>query len=460
MSIDYKSVRFLLSRFDKEETRTMVPRVQKRRILILLPGLLAASATVAAADGPAQSGLQLYLDRAAANHPDLERLEAAVETARAGADLAGALPGLKVGWGEMLVPVETRVGPQQRVWSISQGLPWPGTLGERKRAGRAEAQAGLERLRARRARIAGDVRAAWYHLALVQRQRELVAADLALARQAEVSERARYETGEGTYRSVLQTQMRSASLASRISDLDDRIETAAQQLRAAAAAPRDWPVPSATLPTEGPAGSPDRDRLLVLLEQHNPDLAALRWLETSRRHGLSAADKTKYPDLSLGVDFIRTGRSAMDIEDSGKDPVVLKLGATLPLWGGRVDAARQAAAGRLLGASSELRARRLQLEAALDRQRERLQSAARRLALLHDELIPRARQMARIVEADLASGRVDLSDLLAARSTLLELETDALQAAHDEALARSELSVLLDMPWSGILPPSGDRKEG
>lgn len=444
----------------------MIPSVLyrgwKRWFAVCTAVVLLASAAVAADE--ADSDLQRYLDHAVANHPDLQAARAQVETARGQARLAGALPGLKLGWGEMLVPVQTRVGPQQRVLSISQPIPWPGTLGQREQAGQSEVEARLEQLRARRARLQGDVRAAYYELALLQQQRELVAADLALARQAEATELARYGSGEGAYRAVLQTQMRSAKLASRIADLDDRIGTAAERLRTTAAAPPDWPTPSAIL-TADPSGYepgdvPDRAALLDLLEQHNPDLAALRLQQSGRRHALAAAAKAKYPDLSLGVDFIQTDRAAMDVADSGKDPVVLKLGATLPLWGGRADAARQAAAGSLQGVSSQLRARGLQLEAELDRQRQKLQTARRRLDLLRDELIPRARQVAEITATDLASSRADLGDLVAARSTLLELETDALQAAHDVALARSELSVLLDMPWDGIVTTRPDRKEG
>lgn len=419
--------------------------------------LLVAAAAEANGRDP---GLQRYLDHATAHHPDLEAIRAQVESARAQARLAGALPGLKLGWGEMLVPVETRVGPQQRVFSISQGMPWPGTLGQREQAGEAEAEARLEALRARLARLAGDVRAAWYRLALLQQRRELVAADLALATQAEATELARYESGEGAYRSVLRAQMRSARLASLIADLDDRARTAAEQLRIAAAAPAGWPTPTAALPADTPGGTPDRTQLVDLLAARNPDLAALRWREAAGRHALAAAGKTKYPELSVGLDFIQTERAAMDVPDSGRDPVVLKLGAVLPLWSGRADAARQAAAGHLQGASSQLRVRRLQLEASLDGHLEKLQSARHRLELLNGELIPRARQIAEITAADLTSARADLDDLIAARSTLLELETEALQAAHDAAAARSEVSVLLDMPWDAIIATHSDRKEG
>ena len=44
----------------------------------------------------------------------------------------------------MIVPVETRVGPQQRVFSLSQSFPWFGTLGLKESAAAARAEAAAQ----------------------------------------------------------------------------------------------------------------------------------------------------------------------------------------------------------------------------------------------------------------------------------------------------------------------------
>ena len=61
---------------------------------------------------------------------------------------AGALPDLKIAWGEMIVPVETRVGPQQNIFSVSQKLPFPGKLSLQEDIGMAESREDMWRYHA------------------------------------------------------------------------------------------------------------------------------------------------------------------------------------------------------------------------------------------------------------------------------------------------------------------------
>ena len=71
---------------------------------------------------PDEPNLEDYLAAAAEHRPILAADRGRAEALRSNAGGVGALPGLKLGWGEMIVPVETRVGPQQRVLSISQRI--------------------------------------------------------------------------------------------------------------------------------------------------------------------------------------------------------------------------------------------------------------------------------------------------------------------------------------------------
>ncbi len=92
----------------------------KRRIIIFL---LMISSTISA-----QENLNGYLQEAAENNPGLvmkfNEYLAALELA----PQVKALPDPQLAFGYFIQPVETRVGPQQFKFSVSQMFPWFGTL--------------------------------------------------------------------------------------------------------------------------------------------------------------------------------------------------------------------------------------------------------------------------------------------------------------------------------------------
>ena len=62
-----------------------------------------------------------------------------------------------------------------------------------------------------------------------------------------------------------------------------------------------------------------------------------------------------------------TGPARMEgVPDSGKDPVIARLGVSLPLWGGKAGARKKSSAGWLAAASAELADTRQQLNARLE----------------------------------------------------------------------------------------------
>jgi cobalt-zinc-cadmium efflux system outer membrane protein len=428
---------------------------------LLALGLALALALVGAgpgwsapADWPAAPRLTDYLDAAAA-HPAVRRAELEAEARTDAARAAGALPDLKIAWGEMIVPVETRVGPQQRVFSISQTFPWFGSLDRRERAALGDAAAGAAaagkaRLDARRA-----VREAWYRLALLDEETGIVARNLEIVRQTEVFARAAYEAGSGRYENVLAAQMELGRLQSRLDGLRDRRGPTVTALNVAAGLDPALPGPAPRLPTAPDLADavPPTAALADTLERRSPELAAARHREEGRRYAVEAAGRNGRPDLTVGLDYIMTGDALNpDMDDSGKDPVIARLGLSLPLWGGRADADRKAAAGRLQAAHAATADMRQELERKLENAHYQWRDAGRNLQLYEATLLPRARQSLDIVTANYETGRSTFADLMAAQQALLGLELAAARARADLALALNDLSALTGQTMRELAP--------
>jgi len=432
-------------------------------LLLAWSPLAAAQSAVSTIDAfPADADLADYHAWALVNSPALSGEAGLVDALRHDAAGVGALPSLKLAWGEMIVPVETRVGPQQRILSVSQSLPWFGTLSLREKQALALVDAAGAGLDGRTLDVRRQVAVAWTALAVAQMEANLVVGHLELARQLEWRTRVAYESGSASYADLLEAQMEQSRLVVRNEGLQDRQGALTARLNAAAGLPLDLPAPVASLPAgdAAPRILPPRAELTALLEHRNSALVALRSREEARRHGWDLAGKGGYPSLTVGLDYIMTGPAPMEgVSDSGKDPVIARLAVNVPLWGGSASAGEQAAAARLRAASASLSDARLQLAGRLEELLYTYRDAERTRLLHEEDLLPRTRQELTVMTAAYEAGQIDFTELLRVRRGLLALEIASLRATADRELAYHDLESLLGGALESAVEPSAAGKE-
>jgi outer membrane protein TolC len=403
---------------------------------------------------PAHPELADYLAWAEMNNPAVARAEGRADALRGAAHAAGALPDLRFGWGEMIVPVETRVGPQQRVFSLSQSIPWFGTLGLKEAEVAARAEAAQEGARIQLLEVRRDIRAAWYELAYLQGAILIITGNLDLAKQTETASRSAYEAGSGSFADVLTAEIDREKLQTRLAGLVDRRRPAAARLNLASGLEAGRVVPDIPSVSMIPAGVslPAGEALWTLLQEHNPELTALRLEMESRRQGVDLAGKAGYPDLTLGVDYIMTGDARVDgVPDSGRDPVIARVGVSIPLWGGKAGARKEASAGWLRSASADLADARLRLNSRLENALFAWRESGRNTELYGQVLLDSGRQALDVTAARYRSGQASYVEMVTARQTLLGLELANLRAQTDRALALNELTTLLGVTPKELL---------
>ena len=385
--------------------------------------------------------LASYVAYAMAESPELE---ASYERYRA-AILAIAprrrLPDPMISYGYFVRSVETRVGPQRHRLSIRQDFPWPGRL-----TSGADAQAALARARERELEalslaVAKRVAADYWRLWLVRRSHQL------LLEQEEV-----FETLTGSVETRI--GIGNADLAD-LGQLDLRLErlrdhrgthhlehhAASVRLAAAIGAPPGTPTPIVDTPPEVALPAAEEEALLAAAIEH-PRIAAYEHMVAASEERADAEAAAGLPMLSLGVDYIETGEATHmpTPQDSGKDPIVVSIGMTLPIWFGvysdAADSARaEAAAFRAERESAEQRAA-TELAEALTA----VSDTHRRIALHERTLMPQAETVLGGTLGSYQTGRGSIADVLLAVRELLDiqLERERILAAHATAWAELE----------------------
>jgi outer membrane protein TolC len=424
----------------------------------VFPILLLAAATALAGDG---TSLTIYLARALDGHPALESLSSARASVAASRSSATALPEPELSLGWMVEPVETRVGPQRYALGLRQSLPWFGTLGLRGREVDARTAEADARLAARRLAILQEVQTAWFELAWLGRAVETTREHLQLVTGWEEVARARYAAGEGAYEDLMRIQIELGAVEDRLRALRDREPAYAAALNAAAGLPVETPVETPMdIPEVAPL--PADAELYDLQRRHHPDLRAADARADLFAARQELAGKAGYPRLSLGLDWIATDPSDVAIPDSGKDPLVARLGLSLPIWRGSYGAQRDAAAAGAAAVAAERRDLVQTLQAALSRAVVDHRDAESRAALYRGTLLPRARQAFDALLSAYGAGEAGYLDLVDAARTRLEFALARDRALADRGIAEAvvhaltggavPLTHLPDRPAEEVLP--------
>ena len=301
-----------------------------RMLLRLVPALVLAAPGTAQAPlsqpSPTDPVLEALLRDARAQHPDLQKADAAVRMDQERIPQAGVLPDPTLSLGLQNDGFKRlEVGRMETSFysvAFTQPLPWPGKRGLRKEV----AAIGVDLSQATRARIQlsleADVRRGYTALLLVRGQKQLLEQQTVFLEQAERLARTRYEVGQGSQGDLLRAQLERTrlQLASWSLGAEERT-TLAGLNRLRQHDPAD-PIPT----TAALAGLEEPDTLAPeLVEARSPELAGARASVRQTEKLLDLAKLDRRPDFSVTAGIMPRG---------GLDPMwQVGVGISLPIYG-------------------------------------------------------------------------------------------------------------------------------
>lgn len=366
---------------------------------------------------------------------------------------ARKLPDPQISFGYFIQSVETRVGPQRAKLSLQQSFPWPTKLTASADAAAASARAQQNRLEALTLSIKQRVEVAYWKLWLIRETRRIHTEHLQVVRSLSESVLARLATGAATLADQQQVDLTAARLEDMLRGMDEAETTAIAELHAATGS--ELPRLTETAPPEPTLPDESEERLRQAVKAH-PFIESFGQMAESSEQMARAKNAERYPNFSLGADWIIVGEARMPgVADSGKDAFMLGGGLTIPLWQGiysdRVAAARaDASAHRAEQAAAEDHAL-AELEAALSSVRD----AVRRAHLYESTLVPQADSAYSSVLGAYATGRGTVAQTLLAQRDLLELRSELEKARADYALGWARLESVVG---KSVAPAVSEKK--
>jgi len=390
---------------------------------------------------PDSADLSFYLELAMKRSPALQsafyQWKAAVEKS----GYAGAPPDPRFSFSYFVQSVETRVGPQEERLGLMQSFPWFGTLGAKRDIAIESANAAYSSLNAVRLNLLSEVKAAYYDLYFIGQDLQITRDNLELLRFWESVTRSKYSVGLKQHPDLIKAQVELGKLDDRMKTIEESVSPATARFRALLNLPDSIAIPlPRTIDIDEFELQPDS--VTAAVAANNPNLRALDHVIDREEAGERLASKLSMPSFSAGVDYIVTGEALNpETKDSGKDPWMVGVSMSLPIWFGKNKSRNSEAAARLRTAEYNLQDKRNQLLAYTRNVLFDYSDALRKTRLYRDGLVPKAVESLNASYASYQSGATDFLNVLDAQRQLLDFQL----TVERQKVRLAKTSALLEM---------------
>lgn len=394
------------------------------------------------AESSSTGSIEELVSQALRQNPALRSNFAEYQSMASSIQQVTGLPDPKLGYTEYLKPVETRVGPQRRAFSLSQSFPWFGSLSLKGKVVGENAEAVRSSFLNASLEVMADVKTAYYNLGYQEQAVRITRQHVSLMTQVEDVSRARYSAGSGKYTDVIKAQVELGVLMDRLAGLEDKRQPLAAVLNGLLDRPSSTVVQLGAMPSPK-ASTLDLKLLSETMATENPLLAAWDHRARASLNAGELAGKQGLPSFSLGVNYIMTGAARMDgVSDSGEDALMASLGVTIPIWQGKYDAASKVAASRYQGALSSKRGLMNKLSTSLELSHFRYRDALRKFDLYGTSLLPKGRQSLGAARTAYEAGNGSFLNLVDAQRLVLEFELTMVRARFDALIQEAVMEKL------------------
>jgi len=365
--------------------------------------------------------LESYINEAVSNNAELQAMQFGYESTLEKVNEAGSLPNTNISAGYFVQEVETRVGPQRTRLSVSQPLPWFGTLGARKNVASAMSESELQNIELYERKLKLDVKQAYYELYEKKAALSILRKNLEILKTYEELALNELESNRTTMVDVLKIRIQINETENKSVTVSDEYEASVTTF-------------NLLLNREPNARVVVPDSLLLDNVQfnkdeliNNPQLLRLNAQQEVLLQSEKANQKERMPGLGVGLDYVIVEEGPMQVADNGKDVIMPMVSLSIPLFSNKYTSKQrqyqfeqQAVERRKVEVNNEL-------EIAFQNALTALQNA-KRTVNTQKENIHQAQQAEKVILATYETAKLDFEQILEVQQLILKFELEVVEA--------------------------------
>ncbi|OVE76959.1 hypothetical protein BVX98_03910 [bacterium F11] len=342
--------------------------------------------------------------------------------------------------------LQTRAGPLEKKYGISQKFPFPGKRKIKGKVAKEKARMAEEAYKSKSLKVFSQVTNAYYELFYIDQS---IRVNQQLADQirhfARVAER-KYATGSQTQSSVFRAQVELAKILNDLITLKQKRISALARLNSFLNRPTREPL-APEKPTHLTFDDKAED-LIKVAKKYRPEILAANALLGKSEAATSLAVRQYFPDLTVGYEISKIGSGNTNTTFDGKDAEAFRFQVNVPIWFNQMNSQYREA--KAMRASSEALlmdwTNRTMFE--VEDLTVKMETATRLIKLFKDTVLPQAEQALKSSQSGYEADRVRFLDLLDSIRTLLQFELEYYRYEANFGQAKAELERVMGIPLS------------
>ena len=269
-----------------------------------------------------------YYTIAAENNPELKAKYKEFEAAMQKIPQVSSLPDPNLSMGYFISPVETRLGPQNMRFSLTQMFPWFGTLKAQKNAATLMAESKYQAFLNAKNQLYSQVATAYYPLYELLKLKDIEQENIKILESYKNIANAKFENGKGSLVDVLRVDIMIKDAQTNLAILTKKEPALTSWLNSILN--RKY--------NEKIVISKDLQIMELPMEYRkdsittNPILQELELKKQASEVAIEVARKQGLPKLGLGLDYVLVGKGMNNFPDSGKDIIMPMVSVSLPIF--------------------------------------------------------------------------------------------------------------------------------
>ncbi|PKP10422.1 MAG: TolC family protein [Bacteroidetes bacterium HGW-Bacteroidetes-4] len=277
-----------------------------------------------------------YYKIAAENNPGLQAMFKEYEAALQKVPQVNTLPDPTFSFGYFISPVETRVGPQQAKFSLTQMFPWFGTLKVQGNVAALMAEAKFQSFIDARNKLYLHVASAYYPLYELNDWIRIEQENINILESYKTIANQKFKNSTGSMVDVLRVDIMLKDAQTNLGILRDKEKPLLTTFNKLLNRPDNEQVQiSDTLKPEILSDEYRKDSLI----EANPKLKALDLKLQASQAAEIAAQKQGLPKLGIGLDYVLVGeRTDVTMPDNGKNVLMPMVSISIPIFRAKYNA--------------------------------------------------------------------------------------------------------------------------
>lgn len=233
--------------------------------------------------------------------------------------------------------VETRVGPQEKKYGVSQKIPFPGKLSIKGFAHRRHADMKKEQYEASKRELIKSIKYVYYDLSWIDTSIRITENEKTLLENMERVARRKYESNLTTQQDVIKIHVEISRLIENLFRLKQNRVSLVAMMNNLLDREKGSSLGSIP-PVEPQEFNLSLDQLHTIGKGKRPELRAAHFAvkKAEKEHTLS---KLNYlPDFTVSYDYIKIGDNTTSRPDDGQDAWWGTVSINLPIWFGKLSA--------------------------------------------------------------------------------------------------------------------------